>query len=265
MAETDYGYSGKVTVSSGGHYIKDISSKTATRIKLPYSRIEFEVTLRCNTYCSNCLRFCNMKDLTGLDFSDTDITIEQTEKLIKDIEKLGPKTVVYKILITGGEPLLHPKLIEIVNMIKTRLLDVHLINELLINSNLTIEIPEEIKKYIVNYTKVEDKPFSHQVMFLHPDDLNVKRPTYFDCSQGGKLALVYSNKGYNVCCQSDGYIRLFNLEHLFIDTLPADGIFPFMDEVCQHCLFGTGKNILEKNVSRPISKIYEEQFKLNKK
>ena len=169
-------------------------------------------------------------------------------------------------MITGGEPLLHPKVIEITFFLKKKLLDTGLIKKLWINSNLLKEAPAEIKEFIINFTPVDEKPMYHNTIFIHPDDLGEARPTQVVCQHYRKNTIVYSKKGYSLCCAGDAYMRLFELD-FYLDTLP-DNIdkFPCMDEVCQHCPFGiaSGRVPYEKDRGRPISKIYQKQFNKNK-
>ena len=43
--------------------------------------IDFLITLRCNSFCLSCIEFCNMKELTGLNYADSDVPMENVEKL----------------------------------------------------------------------------------------------------------------------------------------------------------------------------------------
>ena len=64
-------------------------------------------------------------------------------------------------------------------------------------------------------------------------------------------------------CAGDGYIRLFQLNHLVIDFFPRDYYdfpLPRMDNVCQHCPFGTVP-AKQRDVGRPVSPIYAAQFR----
>jgi len=232
--------------------------------------IDIEVTLICNHACPNCLKFCGMKNITGLDYSKSFITIEQIHKFIDDVKDIYYRThkkVAGIIYLTGGEPLLHPKLAEIFVMIKKELCDTDICNGVFINSNLITKIPKELEPYIVNFASIPEKPNIHQAVFYHPSDSGQKPPTYHACTHYRKGTIVYNYMGYNVCCAADGYIRLFNLTELIIDKLPEsfEG-FPLdkMDLVCQHCIFGCEKKYFEKDLGRPISRIYLDAGQKNK-
>jgi hypothetical protein len=210
-----------------------------------------------------------MAEVTGLNYSNSDLTLEQIEKFISQTEKLGSEkncTVFDFVQLSGGEPLLHPNIVEIVQSIKERLLDKELARSLIVNSNLVFGAPTEVKPYLVNYSSVQQKPKEHAAVLLHPDDRGCPRPTFKDCTYHGKNRVVLTYQGYSYCCVSDGYIRLFGEEDLIVGELPSspEG-FPAIDRVCQHCSFGCKIEKLEKDVGRPVSKIYAEQAGLNRR
>ena len=50
--------------------------------------IDLQITLRCNTKCLNCIEFCNMDNLTGLNYNDTDMSLEQIRYFIDNIKSV---------------------------------------------------------------------------------------------------------------------------------------------------------------------------------
>lgn len=68
-----------------------------------YDFLDLQIILRCNAKCLNCIEFCNMKHLTGLDYSDSDMTLDQIDKFISNIKEFN-KPVIENLYITGGEP-----------------------------------------------------------------------------------------------------------------------------------------------------------------
>lgn len=236
-----------------------------------FNVIDLELTLKCNWHCKNCVRFCNMGKTTGLDYEDSTMTIGQIKNFIKQVKEIYREkkiTVSDAIILSGGEPLLHPDVAEITFLLHKELLDTNLIQHLRINSNLVVKAPEELKKYILNFTPFNEKPNIHRAVLIHPDDLKEARPTYASCCTipDNKRKVVLNKYGYSRCCDSDGYIRLFCEEDLIVDVLPSNENFLLdkMDKICQHCVFGCKTEKLEKDVGCPISKIYLEQAELNK-
>jgi hypothetical protein len=212
-----------------------------------------------------------MENETGLTYEDSDMTMSQIENFISQVEELSKKEnrrVFEFVQVSGGEPLLHSNVVEIVKLLQNRLIETKYCGRLIVNSNLVKEAPKEIEEYIINYIAAEEKKNIHLAVLLHPDDLGISRPTFYSCNYINKNRLVLTYQGYSLCCSGDGYIRLFNEEDLILDYLPrSPKEFPTdkMNKICQHCSFGCiPYSSLEKEVGRPISKIHQEQATLNK-
>ena len=124
--------------------------------------IEFDVTLQCNFSCTNCNRHSNFNSLSspitgkknkvGLElYEKTDITIEKTKKFIQEVKDNG---TVERIHLIGGEPLVHPTMDKICDLVREELWGTH-VKEILIISNLhpkmlkkgTLDKPQEIIDY----------------------------------------------------------------------------------------------------------------------
>ncbi len=48
------------------------------------------ITYRCNQSCRNCIEFCNLADITGLDYSDSDMTLSQILDFCDQIRATRP-------------------------------------------------------------------------------------------------------------------------------------------------------------------------------
>jgi hypothetical protein len=237
--------------------------------KFLYKSLDLEITLRCNAFCKNCFKFCNMHDKTGLNYYDSDMTLEQIDRFIDQVTEVSKiqKEVIEHVFITGGEPLLHPQVYQIFDKVYWNLFSKGIIGNLLINSNLIIKAPDAIKPFIVNLAAIEEKAQRHNTVLLHPDDLPEMRPTFAMCNHIRKRTVVLCYHGYSLCCAADGYIRLLGLDDLIIDKLPSSySKFPLdkMDKVCNHCPFGCDYPPLEIHAGAPVSKLYAEQAELNK-
>ncbi|WP_438431432.1 radical SAM/SPASM domain-containing protein [Gorillibacterium sp. sgz500922] len=77
-------------------------------IERNYSSIRLEVTSKCNIHCLYChnSEFMNKTD---------DLRPSEVLELIRNLKAVFP---IKKILLTGGEPLLHPGIVEIVQLIR---------------------------------------------------------------------------------------------------------------------------------------------------
>jgi hypothetical protein len=98
--------------SSDDAYAFRINNWTRSALKLPYnfnfSKIELELTTFCNLQCNNCDRSSPQAPSTE------NMSLEQIERFIRESVECGKKW--RKIVLQGGEPLLHPQIYEILRM-----------------------------------------------------------------------------------------------------------------------------------------------------
>lgn len=222
--------------------------------------LDLQITLRCNCACRNCIKLCNMPE-TGLDYSQTDLSLNQVRDFAR--QAVAADARIANLIVTGGEPLLHPRVVEIVELLDRELLATGHAGLVLVNSNLTLSAPAAIAARLINFSRPRDNPQIHDCVFVHPDELGRPRPTFAGCRHYRKWRIVCNAYGYSLCCAADGYIRLFQLNHLLIDFFPRDYYdfpLPRMDDVCQHCAFGTGAPAKQRDVGRPVSAIYAAAF-----
>ena len=232
-----------------------------------YETIDFELTLICNFRCKNCIRFCGMREATGIDYSKSELTMGQVENFIDQVECVFRKTgkrVFQNMILSGGEPTLHPRLLDILKLLTTKLVSKDMAKNIWVNSNLVKEPIAEIKDITINFTTVQDKPKEHIAVLYYEGGDPTK--TYFDCkSILNKNKIVFSYQGYNLCCWADGYIRLFCAEDLFLDRLPEsiEG-FPLdkMAKVCGYCC-ANNKSLFERDVGSPISDVFAKEIEKN--
>ena len=81
--------------------------------------IDWAITPRCNLSCRHCRGF-----------SEVELSTERARKLVAEIAELKPGWVI----VEGGEPLLRQDLFDLLELMRQRQLDVHLItNGMLLN------------------------------------------------------------------------------------------------------------------------------------
>jgi hypothetical protein len=220
------------------------------------------ITYRCNQSCPNCVEFCGRKDITGLDYSDSDMTMEQIDQFCAQISATRPP--LETLSITGGEPLLHPHLEEIVDRLDELRRD-GCFTYMVVNSNKTIQPSAKIRPYIFNISEPKDNPQIHHCAFIHPSELGAGRHTYRACQHHRKPTVVLSYLGYSVCCAGDAYIRLFGYADLISNEFPLSAPAG-MDKVCQQCPFGSEALVpFERDQGCPVSPIYVAEGKKNKR
>lgn len=232
-----------------------------------YSVLDILVTLRCNGGCRNCNKLCGMENITGLNYSNTDMTLPMLHHIIEDVKALrGPQPVIDRLYLTGGEPLLHPRIEEMAALVAQELGSY--ITSWHINTNASLPVPPSLKDHIITFSSLADKPSIHKAILLHPSQMTPPElPAFNTCGHRAKQGVVVSVFGYSLCCVADGYIKLFGLNNLILPHLPqhyADFPLHEMDAVCQHCVFGCRHQPFESDVGCPVSNIYAEQAKLNR-
>lgn len=222
------------------------------------------ITLRCNAACPNCIKLCNLEDITGLDYSDSDMTIGQIDEFIRQVEEIDTRRFAFTVTVTGGEPLLHPQIIEM--MIKLNALkEQGYISDLAINTNGTLPPPEGLLGKRLTFSTPKENAAIHNTLFLHPADFGGRQLTYRDCHHYRKNTLVLNYLGYSLCCVGEAYARLFGYADLFLGEFPAELPIAGMDRVCRHCPFGDEtKTPFERDRGRPVSLIYQQEAKKNR-
>ncbi len=143
-------------------YVEDVMNE----FKDEKMHLELDVTYQCNFSCLNCNRHSNfnaVKDPTdptktkGINlYENTDLSLKLVQKFIDEIKE---KDNVDRIFILGGEPLVHPKIDQIIDMIRDQLYIKH-VKAIWIISNLhpkmlkagTLDVPAEIIKFMPDIT-----------------------------------------------------------------------------------------------------------------
>ena len=227
--------------------------------------LDILVTLRCNAKCRNCIEFCNREQDTGLDYSDSDMTLAQIDNFVSQVREAAYKITFEHVYVTGGEPLLHPRIVEIVRRLDP-LRAAGYITELHVNSNMTLPVPKQIQKYVVNFTNVKDKAAKHQVVLLHPSEMSKFARGRSRCTHYRKDTWTLSYLGFALCCAGDGYARLYGRGDMFLSHLPLSvREFPAMDEICWNCPFSMEDKLpMESKAGAPVSKIYTTEADKNK-
>ncbi len=73
------------------------------------SSVQLEITRQCNLHCKHCYNNSGAK-------RENELTVEEMKELIDELAHIG----VLNVLVTGGEPLLHPDLFEIISYVRSK-------------------------------------------------------------------------------------------------------------------------------------------------
>ena len=117
------------------------------------------------------------------------MSAEQIDNLINQLKNFKKQNIVNTIIVTGGEPLLHPNIEEIYLKLY-ELKKLNIVNTIHINSNKILEPPASLSKYIVNYSLPINNPDVHNVALLHPTDFGGEKKTYSTCTHYRKNRVV---------------------------------------------------------------------------
>jgi MoaA/NifB/PqqE/SkfB family radical SAM enzyme len=85
--------------------------------------VDIDLTRRCNMRCLGCPHHCSDRELETIDPSVEDISVSLIESLARELPGLGTQGVVFS---GAGEPLLHPRIAEIIYRFKQSGLHAHL-------------------------------------------------------------------------------------------------------------------------------------------
>ena len=215
-------------------------STCATRIN--FDRILLLITLRCNFECDNCVTNCNKKQAP----SNEIMSLENIERFIKDTIECNKK---YKIVIlSGGEPTLHPQFKEICLMFEKANRENHFASSLMICTNGYASKTKELLKFaeehsfvIQNSNKTEEQrnktmkwrwfPFN-----VAPVDVGYE-PSFNGCEQSETCGLGYDNKGYWGCPHSAIIAKIFDYESVCtsVKELTEDKIKKSWEQHCKLC------------------------------
>ena len=156
--------------------------------------IGIEITSNCNLKCTGCDRSCSQAPSTEK------MTVQQIQKFTKESQELNWKWKCISIL--GGEPTLHPDLLQILTLIH----EAKIVQDLAIITNGYSQHVQEIIKTIPKHTRIQNtrKTTPDQNTFAHfnnaPKD-NGHDPIHNNkCKLPWKCGIGLSRYGY-YCCQ----------------------------------------------------------------
>ena len=193
------------------------------------SRVEMQLTYRCNLKCRMCNRLCDKFPL------DDDMTVGQVETFVRKLEE--ERRTIVRIKLVGGEPTLHPDFLTICELLSAAV-QKGLVGKVAVNSNgltqsqFTKPLPPG-----VNWKLSPAKNKRHRPYLWSPKDLGLvgRGP----CKMPRICGFSLDVKGWLPCSGGVAIARLFGHEHLY---RPLDGPLPTkewgMAELCQDCIHG---------------------------
>jgi len=186
----------------------------ASRVNM--DRILLLITLRCNFQCDNCVTNCNKNQAP----SNEIMPLEKVEHFIKDTLECNKK---YKhVIISGGEPTLHPQFKEICLMLENANKEHHFASTLLLCTNGYTHKTKELIRFAENHSftiqnsNKTEQQFNKTMKWrwfpfnVAPIDVGYE-PSFNGCEQSETCGLGYDNNGYWGCPHGAIISKLFDL------------------------------------------------------
>jgi len=213
-------------------------------------RLELNCTMFCNMRCRACNR---MVDYYPERTEHMDIA--QIQKFIKEIEQKN--VIVDRMKLIGGEPLLHPNFVEVVE-------------ELIKSDNIRyvkIETNQTLPKPPFNNNKIHYQGRTvgrkHHIPYtISPIDLGYNITPNPRCPAITRCGYSLDKYGFLPCSPAIMIVRLFNLWDLYKKELPTE---PWgLEEICKHCTQSLPKSWREQYSNRDIRSFTKEELEPSK-
>lgn len=223
--------------------------------KLMLSKIEVNITQRCNINCYNCDRACRWApDLN-------DMSMQQVETFVTD--SIDMEWQWKQIAIIGGEPTLHKNLLDICNIINAyKNFNPSCKIQLKTNGSKPLDaIPKWIELCIDKKTSanVPHVPFTKSPLDTGKFDPNQIHP----CQIYYRCGMSLTTQGYAPCSPGATVNRIFNLgmniprlKDVTFEKLASR--FPLL---CQHCGHYCGDLSSNPNENRSINAVITNSWK----
>lgn len=221
--------------------------------------IAIDITYVCNLKCNNCVRSCKQAPTSER------MNVKQIERFMK--ESIDANVKWEKIRLMGGEPTLHPDLLEIIRLLLNykKEFSPDTAIEIVTNgygrtvNNVLSRLPKDVE--VSNSAK--DSPVQENFLAFNiaPRDLTYYR--FADYSVGCRGMTVsgmgLNPYGYYTCAVSGGIDRIFGFD-VGRKRLPSpdDSMKDQREILCQYCgrFRGMGGWIKEETMSPAWEKVY---------
>lgn len=211
------------------------------------TRVEIDVTWACNLRCFNCNRSCEQAPTRDR------VTLRQIRRFVEDSVSRGVQWERVRVL--GGEPTLHPDLLEIVDLLrhwrdnhapKARIELVTNGHGVSVREALAI-IPADI---VIENTSKEDREQPFQPFNVAPQDLPAYRSADFrsGCDVIENCGVGLTPRGWYPCAVAGGIDRILERD-LGREALPdpSDDMFVELNTFCRVC------GIFERRYRPPVT------------
>ncbi len=231
------------------------------------TKIELDITYRCNLACANCNRSVGV----GQAKSNLDMSTEQVQKFVSESRQSHIRWEVIKLL--GGEPTMHPQINEIIGILKTYIDEFSPATRLELWTNGDGKKVRQVLDTLPDFIHVIDSSTTRgaEPLFnsfnLAPVDSKLYENTDFShgCSIIEKCGVGLTPYGYYPCAVAGGIDRVFGKN---LGTKELDKAYGEMrgqlNQFCRLCgHFRASKSSKNQNKSKTWTLAYQE-FKTRK-
>jgi len=226
-------------------------------------RIEIDIIEQCNYRCKACSRSC------GNAPSAERMTIEQIEVFVNDSIRLNWQW--NSIMIIGGEPTMHPNLLEIIKVIKkykdfNRACIIRLMTN---GSDVAKKVLPVIPSWVVIQNNAKTKLTKYQGHYMPfcvaPADIGEwDQYNLVKCNRPCMCGMGLTKDGFFLCHLSGGIHRVFGLEKGIekLDDVTFESLNKLLPLSCKYCgfYFEAGERYKKYDINI-ITKSWEEAYK----
>jgi hypothetical protein len=194
--------------------------------------IDLDITYDCNVKCIDCSRFCRQAPCKDA------MTVGQVRKFINESNKL--KMEWDEIRLLGGEPTVHPKFLEIVDVLRNYRNRYHPRTKLMVfthgASKLTLDILSKLPSdiLVLNTSKKSNfNPFFSHVN-IAPCDIGIVPDPIRGCWLMNCVDLGLTPYGYYTCTSGACIDRVLGFD-IGSKTLPQDKLEWQREILCKYC------------------------------
>ena len=230
------------------------------------SKIVLDITFDCNLGCAGCHKSCNLIHTKDM------LSVEQVKKFVH--ESIEQNRRWTRILISGGEPTLHPGLFEIIDELLNYQRDHSQKTVLELNTNgfgnrvnsVLSRMPSEIK--INNSKKINPNKVKHSRFHDAPiDNLAYKFADFSNaCWICANCGIALTKYGYYPCCVAASIDRVFGFD-TGIKKLPAAdyNMRKMLSRLCGYCGHFMRFNEVLKTDPNTVSSTWKKSIEEYKK
>lgn len=198
--------------------------------------IELDITFDCNLLCNNCDRGC------GIAPSKDYMTLQQVQKFINESLKLNWHWK--EIYLLGGEPLLHPEILEICNLLETYKNKNPRVKIGLCTNGYSAKITQKIKSLpsfidIINSQKKSPYNSFFKTVNVAPKDLQYLKDKDFSkgCFITEMAGVALNRYGYYPCAAGGAVDRIFGFDVGIkaLENLTSVSLDPVFNQLCGYC------------------------------